>query len=132
MNKRESPSPAEIKALRKKTGWNKTVSAANLHVTLATYSRWESGQAKMHPHTWDCFVLQAHGIIPAPLPAERPLGSKVTAARLEAGLNKKEAAAVVYVDDATWHAYERTPDSQAMSVAAWILFLLKTGLPRNF
>lgn len=58
----------------------------------------------------------------------RPSPEEVKAARAEAGLTQKEAAALVYISEITWRCFEAPSESSRYSQpqpALWELFLNK-------
>lgn len=61
---------------------------------------------------------------------DQPTAHQVAAAREAAGLSQAQAAALVHTDARTWRRWELGPGYQsgrAMPLAAWELFLIKTG-----
>lgn len=58
---RESPSPAQIKAARKKAGITQTQAAQLAQSTLRRWQDWEGGEHRMHPGLFELFLLKTAG-----------------------------------------------------------------------
>jgi len=56
---KESPSIEEIRALRRKMGWNKADICLLLGVSTAVPSNWEGGRAKMSVGLWELLNWKA-------------------------------------------------------------------------
>lgn len=53
-----TPTPKEIKQVRKAADLTQTAAAALIHSTLRTWQDWEAGIAKMHPGLWELFLIK--------------------------------------------------------------------------
>jgi len=60
-----SPTPEEIRDLRKSLKLSQTAAAVVVHSTLRTWQDWEAGIARMHPGLWELFRLKAGPIAKA-------------------------------------------------------------------
>jgi DNA-binding transcriptional regulator YiaG len=56
--KPENPSPAEIIAARKAAKLTQTKAAALVYATCRAWQRWEFGDRKMGPATWELFRIK--------------------------------------------------------------------------
>lgn len=58
----------------------------------------------------------------------KPTTAAIRAAREAAGLTQQQAAELVHVDGRAWRRWESDQsDRRAINLAAWELFLLRTG-----
>lgn len=55
-----TPTPEQIKQMRKAAGLSQTAAAVLIHSTLRTWQDWEAGIAKMHPGLWELFLIKTN------------------------------------------------------------------------
>ena len=55
----KSPTPDEIKGIRKKFGWTQAEAAVLVHVTLRAWQWWESAQRTMPIGLWELLLIKA-------------------------------------------------------------------------
>lgn len=53
-----SPSPAEVRAVRMENHLTQVAAAAMVHVTPNAWEKWEQGARRMPPATWELFLLK--------------------------------------------------------------------------
>jgi putative transcriptional regulator len=58
MKKPKNPDPAEIIAARKAAKLTQTAAAALVYATRRGWQRWEAGDRKMGPATWELFRIK--------------------------------------------------------------------------
>lgn len=56
-----SPSPSEIKRVRKAAGLTQEGAAAVIYSTRRTWQDWEAGVNTMHPALWELFKMKVSG-----------------------------------------------------------------------
>ena len=56
---KDSPTPAQLKKLREKSGLTQSDAASLLYVSLRTWQNWEAGTHEMHPAHWEVFQNEA-------------------------------------------------------------------------
>ena len=102
-----TPSPAQIRALRRAVGLTQTKAGALIYSPLRTWQDWEAGIAAMPPALFALFTLK---LAPAPaLVLEKPQApspGQIQAARKSAGLTQGRAAALLSAKPRAFEAWE--------------------------
>lgn len=60
-----TPSPDEIRAARDAAGLSRKDAAWLVHASEHSWTKWESGERRMHAAFWELFVRKIQGRIPA-------------------------------------------------------------------
>lgn len=53
-----SPSPGEVRALRKAARLTQTEAGKLVHVGLRAWQQWEAGERSMHSAFWELFIIK--------------------------------------------------------------------------
>lgn len=54
----ESPSPLQIRELRKSLNLSQTDASKIIYCSLRGWQQWEAGERKMHPAFWELFKIK--------------------------------------------------------------------------